>query len=76
MKERIRELLRAVRFQSFVIYMADGRTFRISHPDFVFAPPTNQSYVIVAEENQDRLHHLSALLMTGVEYTSDAGVAS
>ena len=76
MKERIRELIRAVPFQSFVIHMADGRTFRINHPDFVFAPPINQSYVVVAEENQDRLHHLSALLMTGVEYTSDMSVAS
>jgi len=54
MKEHIRELLQTVPFQSFVIYMADGRT----------------------EENADRLHHLSALLMTGVEYAPDAGVAS
>ena len=76
MKERIRELLHAIPFRPFVIYMADGRTFRINHPDFVFAPPTSQSYIIVAEENEDRLHHLTALLMTGVEYTSDASVAS
>ncbi len=76
MKERIRELLRTVPFQPFVIYMAEGRTFRVNHPDFVLAPPTNQSWVIVAEENSDRLHQLSALLMTGVEYAADASVAS
>ncbi len=76
MKERIRELLHTVPFQPFVIYMADGRTFRVNHPDFAFAPPINQAWVIVAEENEDRLHHLSALLMTGVEYAADAGVAS
>ena len=76
MKERIRELLQAVPFQPFVIYMADGRVFRINHPDFVLAPPTNQSWVIVAEESADRLHQLSALLITGVEYAPEVSVAS
>ena len=76
MKERIRELLRTVPFQAFVICMADGRKFQVNHPDFVFAPPTNQSYVSVAEENEDRLHHLSALLMTGVEYAPSVEIAS
>ena len=76
MKERIRDLLHVVPFQPFVIYMADGRTFRVNHPDFVLAPPTNQSWVIVAEENADRLHQLSALLMTGVEYAASESVAS
>ena len=76
MKERIRELLQIVPFQPFVIYMADGRKFQVNHPDFVFAPPINQSWVIVAEENEDRLHHLSALLMTGVEYAQNASGAA
>ncbi len=56
--------------------MADGRRFPINHPDYVFASPKDQSWVIVVEENVDRLHHLAALLITGVEYASDAGVVS
>lgn len=76
MKERIRELLHAIPFQSFVIYMADGRQFRVDHPDLVLASPKNQSWVIVEEPNNDWMHHLAALLMTGVEYASDASVAS
>ena len=76
MKARIRELVQTVPFQPFVIHMADGRKFQINHPDFVFASPKDQSWVIVVEENEDRLHHLSALLITGVEYASDASVAS
>ena len=76
MKERIREVLHAVPFLPFVIYMADGRKFRVEHPDFVLASPKNQSWVIVEEPDNDRVHHLAALLITGVEYASDASVAS
>ena len=76
MKERIRELLHTTPFQPFIIYMADGRKFRVDHPDFVLASPKNQSWVIVEEPDNDRVHHLAALLMTGVEYASDASVAS
>ena len=37
MKQRIRDLVRAVPFQPFVIRMADGREYRVEHPDFVLA---------------------------------------
>ena len=76
MKERIRQLLHTVPFQPFIIYMADGRQFRVEHPDFVLASPKNQSWGIVEEPDNDRMHHLAALLITGVEYASDASVAS
>ncbi|MDQ3624730.1 MAG: hypothetical protein M3463_19985 [Verrucomicrobiota bacterium] len=35
MKARTHELLRVTPFQPFVIRMADGREYRLEHPDFV-----------------------------------------
>jgi hypothetical protein len=37
MKRRIRELIHATPFLPFVIRMADGREYRIEHPDIVLA---------------------------------------
>jgi hypothetical protein len=34
MKQRIRDLPRAVPFQPFVIRMAGGREYRVEHPGF------------------------------------------
>jgi hypothetical protein len=74
MKARIRELLRATPFQPFIIRMADGREYRIDHPDFVLASANDMSQVVI-ETPDNRMHFLSALLMTSIEQTSvDAAV--
>jgi len=66
MKSRIRELLRAVPFHPFVIRMADGREYRINHPDFVLAASTEIPQITI-EEPAGTIHFLSALLITSVE---------
>ena len=71
MKARIRELLRAVPFQPFVIRMADGREYRIEHPDFVLAASSDVPQVTIEEPN-GRQHFLSVLLMTSIENTAIA----
>ncbi len=71
MKARVRELLNATPFQPFVIRMADGREYRIEHPEFVLAAATDVPQVVV-EEPDGRLHFLSVLLMTSVERTPAA----
>ena len=76
MKARIRELINAIPFRPFVIHMADGREYRVEHPDFVLASPNNQSLVMIEEPDSDRLHQLSALLMTSIEMASDTNVAA
>lgn len=69
MKPRIRDLLRATPFQPFIIRMADGREYRIKHPDFVLAASTDVPQVTIEEED-GRQHYLSALLMTSIERIS------
>ena len=73
MKARIRELLRATPFQPFVIRMADGREYRIDHPDFVLAATDTPQ--VVVEEPSGSIHFLSVLLMTSVEATSAQSTA-
>jgi hypothetical protein len=66
MKARIRELLNATPFQPFVIRMADGREYRIDHPEFVLAAATDVPQILI-EESDGRVHFLSVLLVTSVE---------
>ncbi len=67
MKARIRELLRIVPFQPFIIRMADGREYRIEHPDFVLAAASDVPQITI-EESDGRQHYLSALLITSIEH--------
>jgi hypothetical protein len=71
MKRRIRELLHATPFLPFVIRMADGREYRIEHPDFVLAA-ANDVPRITIEELDGSQHNLSALLITSVEVAAPA----
>jgi hypothetical protein len=74
MKERIRQLLRATPFQPFIIRMADGREYRIDHPDFVLAAASDVPQVII-EDPAGNVHFLSVLLMTSVERTASPQAA-
>ncbi len=72
MKARIRELLHAVPFQPFVIRMADGREYRIDHPDYVLAAATEIPQITI-EETDGSQHFLSALLVTCLERVARNG---
>ncbi len=69
MKARVRELLHALPFRPFVIRLADGREYRIEHPDYVLAASTEVPQITI-EERDGRQHFLSALLVTSIEHTS------
>lgn len=71
MKPRIRELLHASPFQPFIIRMADGREYRIDHPDFVLAAATDVPQITIEERNGSQ-HYLSALLVTSIERVATA----
>ncbi len=66
MKPRIRELLNVSPFNPFVIRMADGKEYRIDHPDFVLAASSEVPQITI-EEHDGSQHYLSALLVTSVE---------
>jgi len=66
MKPRVRALLDASPFEPFIIRMADGKEYRVNHPDFVLAASNEQTQVIV-EDEAGGVHFLSPLLITSLE---------
>ncbi len=70
MKQRIRELLRATPFKAFVIRTADGKEFKVEHPDFVLAASDTPN--VILEEPTGAVHFISALLITSVGVLAEA----
>ena len=64
MKPRIRELLHATPFQPFVIRMADGKEYRIEHPDFVLAASSDVPQIIL-EDPDGSVHYLHSIYREG-----------
>lgn len=63
--DAIRDQNRARPFRPFVIHMADGRKFRIVHPDFLGI--TGHRTVFVGRVDSDGFDILDAMLVTGIE---------
>ena len=66
--QQLRAAHRAVPFHPFTVHMADGRSFDVPHPDFLFMTPTGRT-VIICQEN-DEFSILDLLLMTEIKTAS------
>ncbi len=66
--EQLRTTLRAQPFLSFIIRMADGRSFPVPHPDFLSMSPAGRTAVIFHEDGSASIVDLS--LMTELELAS------
>ena len=60
----IRDFNRAVPFVPYEVCMNGGETYPVPHPDFISVSPRG-SFVIIIDQ-QDRPHHLNALLIERV----------
>ncbi len=69
--ETVKELWHASPFVPFHIYMADGQSYFIDHPDFV-GISRGASTVMVSTEG-DRIAMLDASLISRLERTQNAG---
>ncbi len=74
MKEQIRHLLHATPFFPFVIRTADGKSFRVDHPDFVIAG-SDAPYVLL-EEPSGHIHRINVMLITSLEEKSSSSGAT
>jgi hypothetical protein len=69
--EQFRATLRQEPFRPFVIRMADGRSFNVTHRDFVAQSQSGRT-VIVAQPD-DRYSVLNLLLMSKLEVAAANG---
>jgi len=60
--EKIRSLHDAKPFKPFTIHLADGRSVRVEHPEFMARSPSGRT--IYVEEPGDVGHHIDLLLVT------------
>ena len=69
--EQLRTAVRASPFRPFTIRMADGRSFAVSHPDFLSVSPAGRTVVIYNEDDSASIVDL--LLMTELEMSPPTG---
>jgi hypothetical protein len=63
--EQLRTLHHATPFRPFIIRMADGRSFRVTHPDFLSHSPTGRTLIV--HHKDDSFSVLDLLLATELE---------
>lgn len=68
--EQIRQAHQAAPFRPFTIRMADGRTFYIRHPDYLFILPGGGRTIIVANDDGSA-SILDVLLVTELQITAE-----
>ena len=54
----------------FVINMADGKSYQVPHRDYIALSPKGTSVTVY--DNDDNMHVLPLLTMTGITYPSAA----
>jgi hypothetical protein len=68
--ERIKELHDARPFKPFAIRMADGRSVRVRHPEFLSRSPSGRTIQVF--ESDERAHYIDVLLVTEREVGNGA----
>jgi hypothetical protein len=66
--EQFKTTLHLQPFKPFMIRMADGRSFNVSHPDFVAQSPSGRTVIVFQPDESYSVLHL--LLMTELQVTN------
>ena len=66
--EQLRIVHRAQPFKAFTVRMADGRSFRVTHPDFLSHSPSGRTMIV--HHKDDSYSVLDLLLVTELEVDS------
>ncbi|MDP9290951.1 MAG: hypothetical protein M3O82_01145 [Verrucomicrobiota bacterium] len=62
---RIRDLLHAVPFTPFKIFLADGAKLRVPHPDFISVAPSGRIAVVIGPK--DQVYTVDVFLISALE---------
>jgi hypothetical protein len=71
--EAIREAHRAKPFVAFVIHLADGRRFKVTHPETLFVPPGEKGRTLVYAERDGNIRLFDLLLVVELEILHSNG---
>ncbi len=66
--EQLKATLRQQPFRPFTIHMVDGRSFTVSHPEWVMVSPTGRTAILV--EPDDSYSIVDLMLMNELEIPS------
>jgi hypothetical protein len=66
--DQFKAMLHLQPFKPFTIRMADGRTFRVSHPDFVAQSPSGRMVIVFQPDESYSV--LDLLLMTKLQVSN------
>jgi len=73
-QQQLKAARKAMPFCPFTVLMADGRSFHVPHPDFLFMSPTGRTVIIYQED--DEFSILDLPLMTEIQMAQPAGSKS
>ena len=65
--EQLRATQRAQPFVPFTLHLADGRSYRIDHPDFISSHPQGRTIIVYKRGENGDLEILDLLLVVGIE---------
>jgi hypothetical protein len=71
--EKLRSVHRAQPFQPFTIHLADGRSFHVPHPEFMWMTPRGR-IALVAHEDES-FDFVDLLLVTSIEVKPSSSAA-
>jgi hypothetical protein len=63
--EQVREAYHAQPFRPFILHLADGRQIPVHHRDFMAAPPTGRTVVVIQPDQSVNI--IDLLLVTDLE---------
>ena len=65
--EEIRKIQRAQPFRPFILHLADGRTFEINHPEFLFLGHNERTAIV--DDVDGSFEVIDPMLVTSVSVT-------
>ena len=68
--EQLRNTLKAEPFRPFKIHLADGRSFRVAHPELVSISPDGRSAVVWSSRRACDI--IDLMLVTDLELTQES----
>jgi hypothetical protein len=71
--EQLRGTHKAQPFVPFTLHLADGRSYRIEHPDFLSSHPQGRTIIVYKPGDTGDLEILDLLLVVGIEVHRSAG---